>query len=321
MIWTSGRADKRARGRTWSGDELSKDGGDVTFEDICALRTEKRGSDTRWVRQRSRCGNEEKRDGTGTRGELHLCDARFLFKPGVQVLVVGLARADEHAISTGGMARLRSEEGRKARERKRGGGEDTDLGRGELILADDLDCGGETGPREEGDTRADLPKTDAPATFLPEARSRALYTFENAPLDRGHRGVRSTGSMKKRRRTDALSHLDDELEALEALVLRDLVLRLALFLDDLFDLAGVLLGLVLGLGRGWLWSRCRFLRLLLLMVPVLMAGLCLVLSAVVGRLIGRRVCSGGGRRRRGQLCVLVIMALAMSDEIWKGTDG
>ena len=70
-----------------------------------------------------------------------------------------------------------------------------------------------------------------------------MYTFENAPLDRGHRGVRSTGSMKKRRRTDALSHLDDELEALEALVLRDLVLRLALFLDDLFDLAGVLLGL------------------------------------------------------------------------------
>ena len=84
-----------------------------------------------------------------------------------------------------------------------------------------------------------------PATLVPDVRSKALYTLENAPLQRRmisqvEREIKAT--------TSALSHLLDELETLQAFISRHFLLGRALFLNNLFYLASILVRLLNGHG-------------------------------------------------------------------------
>ena len=100
-------------------------------------------------------------------------------------------------------------------------------------------------------------KERMPATLVPDVRSKALYTLENAPLRT------KTVSQPIRRdwvKIDALSLLFNEFEAFQTFVSRQFFHRLALLPDNLFNFACELLRLVSSRGlrlRSLLLFRLR----------------------------------------------------------------
>lgn len=100
-------------------------------------------------------------------------------------------------------------------------------------------------------------KESMPATLVPDVRSKALYTLENAPL-------RTKTVSEPTRRDwvkvdDALSFLFNEFEAFKTLVSRQFFHRLTLLPDNLFNFACELLRLFSSCGL-----RLRSLLLFLL---------------------------------------------------------
>lgn len=79
-----------------------------------------------------------------------------------------------------------------------------------------------------------------PAILVPDVRSKALYTLENAPLR-----TKKVGRPTRRDwvKTDALSFLFNEFEAFKTLVSRQFFHRLTLLPDNLFNFACALLRL------------------------------------------------------------------------------
>lgn len=138
-------------------------------------------------------------------------------------------------------------------------------------------------------TKVQLGRTDVPATFFPEVRSFALYTFEKAPLNE----MLSEEIDKKAVKSDALSHLLNELEILETLVNRHLRLCLALLLDDLLSslfvdwlhfysvLRGRLRLSVGFLGRRWWWLGLMLLGLVMRLWRRRFADVALLLRSIM----------------------------------------
>ena len=97
-----------------------------------------------------------------------------------------------------------------------------------------------------------IKKKCVPATFVPEVRSKALYTLENAPLQ-----IKlSTSYYDGSDIMGALSHLLNELEAFQTFMTRHFPHRFAFLPDYLLDFARVLL-------RMFGCHRLRLVRLLL----------------------------------------------------------
>ena len=84
-------------------------------------------------------------------------------------------------------------------------------------------------------------KERMPATLVPDVRSKALYTLENAPL--WIKAVSQPIRMD-RVKIDALSLLFNEFEAFQSFVSRQFFHRLTLLPDNLFNFACELLRLL-----------------------------------------------------------------------------
>ena len=153
------------------------------------------------------------------------------------------------------------------------------------------------------------PGHHVPATFWPVTVSTALNTFEKAPLQinaRQHWSLRMS-----RPAGHALSHLLEQLKALEALVSRQLALRIALLRHNLLDLLRIF---VLGGTCCCLRCGCRCLGgCALLVYGRLLHGLLLLLCLLLlvctrvrrWRWAGELVAAGAG----------VSVGLAVADEV------